>query len=102
MKSTKRAWIGVVATFALTFSGLTSAQADPIPVTLGNSNCDFSAAEKGHGSLSDPYMISAAIDLQEMADCQSRSKTISNAVVNNDGTVTFTVNDAHGTFGVGK
>ena len=101
MNMKHKAWIGVTAAFALAITGLTPTQAASTPVTWGNGECDFSAVGQGHGSATDPYLLTSALDIQEMQECTNRSKAISNATVNNDGTVTFDTNSTAGTFGVG-
>jgi len=87
----------------MTLGAITPTQAATTPVTFGNFGCDFAAAGQGHGSATDPYIINSGLDLQEIADCTNRSTGISNAVVNNDGTVTFTIDTSQiGAFGVNQ
>lgn len=102
MRIKHKSWLGVTTALALTLAGITPTQAATTPVTYGNSNCDFSAVDQGRGSVTDPFIVSAPIDLQEMAECNDRNKAVSGAVVNNDGTATFTVDATHGTLGVGQ
>lgn len=97
----RKSIIGGVVSFALLVIGVTPSQATS-PVTLENSNCDFSAVSQGLGSINNPFIINSGLDIQEMPECYARTKTISSSVVNNDGTVTFTVEVAHGAYGVGQ
>ena len=60
--------------------------------------CDLGAAGLGHGSASDPFLISTPKQLAEVHDCNQRTSVITNAVGN--GThVTFTSDN---TYGVGQ
>lgn len=102
MRVTKQSLLSVAIAATITFAGLVPAQAAVTADLVGNGNCDFSAAGQGRGSALDPYLINTALDLRELNDCQSRYKGISNGVVNEDGTATFTVESNHGAFGAGQ
>ncbi len=102
MRITNKSLLSVAIAATITFAGLVPAHAGVPAESVGNGNCDFSAAGQGGGSALDPYLISTALDLRELNECQSRYKGISNGVVNEDGTATFTVESKHGTFGAGQ
>jgi len=95
---------------ALTMSLLVNgpARAADSDITVDNDVCDYAAAGLGHGSASDPFIINSAKSLQEMSDCSdrnssnNRSTAISAVTVNANGTVSFTVANTHGPFGVGQ
>ena len=95
---------------ALTMSLLVNgpARAADSDITIDNDVCDYAAAGLGHGSASDPFIINSAKSLQEMSDCSdrnssnNRSTAISAVTVNANGTVSFTVANTHGPFGVGQ
>lgn len=84
------------------------ARAADSAITVGNNVCEYAAAGLGHGSASDPFIIKSAKSLQEMKDCSNRnasnnrSTAISAVTVNTNGTVSFTVANTHGAFGVGQ
>jgi outer membrane protein OmpA-like peptidoglycan-associated protein len=95
---------------ALTMSLLVNGPARAVDsaITVGDNVCDYAAAGLGHGSASDPFIINSAKSLQEMSDCSNRnasnnrSTAISAVTVNANGTVSFTVANTHGAFGVGQ
>ncbi len=95
---------------ALTMSLLVNGPARAVDsaITVGDNVCDYAAAGLGHGSASDPFIINSAKSLQEMSDCSNRnagnnrSTAISAVTVNANGTVSFTVVNTHGAFGVGQ
>lgn len=95
---------------ALAMSLLASgpARAAESAITVNNNVCEYDAAGQGRGSASDPFIIKSGKSLQEMSDCSdrnasnNRSTAISAVTVNANGTVSFTVANTHGAFGVGQ
>lgn len=87
----------LLATTAVVFS--TTVPANPVraagdtDITVGDSNCDYTAAGLGSGTAQNPFKINSSKSLAEITDCRSRDFSVTAATVS--GTrITFTANNS--------